>query len=62
MSRTVEPIRKQIHVEAPQERAFRVFTENMMLWWPDAHHIGKSPSPTAQTYNGALPNRPVSPS
>ncbi|HZR79561.1 MAG TPA: SRPBCC family protein [Candidatus Binatia bacterium] len=36
-------IRKQLTVEAPQERAFRVFTENMGAWWPKQHHIGASP-------------------
>lgn len=39
---TVQPIRKQLIVEAPQERAFRVFTENMGRWWPAEHHIGKA--------------------
>ena len=40
---TVEPIRKQLVVEAPAERAFRVFTEKGGVWWPKDHHIGKSP-------------------
>ena len=40
MTPTVAPIRKQIVVEAPQERAFRVFTENMDAWWPRDHKIG----------------------
>jgi len=34
-------IRKQLTVEAPLERAFRVFTANMGAWWPKDHHIGK---------------------
>lgn len=38
----VQPIRKQIMVEAPQERAFRVFTQNIDAWWPREHHIGKA--------------------
>ncbi len=36
-------IRKQLTVEAPAERAFRVFTTNMGSWWPKDHHIGKAP-------------------
>lgn len=43
MSPQVEPIRKEITVEAPQERAFRVFTQNIEAWWPTEHHIGKAP-------------------
>ena len=36
-------IKKQLSVDAPIERAFRVFTANMGMWWPKDHHIGKSP-------------------
>jgi len=36
-------IRKQLIVEAPAERAYRVFSENMGLWWPREHHIGGAP-------------------
>ena len=32
---------KQITVEAPVEKAFRVFTEGFDTWWPRTHHIGK---------------------
>jgi uncharacterized protein YndB with AHSA1/START domain len=35
-------IRKSLVVEAPQERAFRIFTEQMGAWWPKEHHIGKA--------------------
>jgi uncharacterized protein YndB with AHSA1/START domain len=35
-------VRKEIVVEAPQERAFRVFTEGIGRWWPKEHHIGKA--------------------
>lgn len=36
----MRPVTKQLVVEAPQERAFRVFTENFDAWWPREHHIG----------------------
>jgi uncharacterized protein YndB with AHSA1/START domain len=39
----VTTIRKQLTVEAPVDRAFRVFTQNMGTWWPREHHIGGSP-------------------
>jgi uncharacterized protein YndB with AHSA1/START domain len=42
MSR-VEPVKKQIFVNATQEHAFRVFTAGIDRWWPREHHIGKSP-------------------
>ena len=35
-------IRKQLTVEAPLDRAFRVFTASMGSWWPREHHIGKA--------------------
>ncbi len=35
------PVRKEIVVEAPAERAFRVFTDGFGKWWPRGHHIGK---------------------
>ena len=35
-------IRKQLTVEAPLDRAFRVFTANMGAWWPKDHHIGRA--------------------
>ena len=36
-------VRKSIRVEAPIERAFSVFVEQMETWWPATHHIGKTP-------------------
>jgi uncharacterized protein YndB with AHSA1/START domain len=32
-------VRTSIVVEAPIERAFSVFTEDMASWWPPDHHI-----------------------
>jgi hypothetical protein len=44
----LDPIRKEIVVEASQARAFRVFTEEHGAWWPLAtHHIGEKPAETA---------------
>lgn len=40
-------LQKQVVVEAPPERAFRVFTEKFDSWWPRGHHIGKSDMKTA---------------
>jgi uncharacterized protein YndB with AHSA1/START domain len=36
-------VRKALHVKAPREIAWRVFTEKMGTWWPLAHYkIGKA--------------------
>lgn len=43
MEANVAPVRKEIVVEAPPERAFRVFTSGFDKWWPREHHIGKAP-------------------
>ena len=32
-------VREEIVVEAPVERAFKVFTDEMGTWWPPDHHI-----------------------
>jgi uncharacterized protein YndB with AHSA1/START domain len=39
----VEPVIKQIVIEAPQAHVFRVFTDGMDSWWPREHHVGTSP-------------------
>jgi hypothetical protein len=36
----IESIKKELVVESSQERAFKVFTEKMDLWWPRTHHVG----------------------
>ena len=38
---TVAPVRKTIVVNAPQARAFDVFTAKFGAWWPKSHHIAK---------------------
>src|SRR5271170_5151359 len=45
MANTVEEavVRKTVRVQAPIERAFSVFVEQMETWWPATHHIGKTP-------------------
>jgi uncharacterized protein YndB with AHSA1/START domain len=40
---SIEPVKKEVVVNVPAERAFRVFTEGVDKWWPRQHHIGKSP-------------------
>ena len=40
---TVEPIRKQIDVEAPQATAFEVFTQRMHTWWKAEYSIVGEP-------------------
>ncbi len=37
------PVRKSVQVNAPQERAFRVFTAGMARWWTPGHHIAATP-------------------
>jgi uncharacterized protein YndB with AHSA1/START domain len=36
-------VTETITVEAPVERAFRVFTEDMASWWPPTHHLIEAP-------------------
>jgi uncharacterized protein YndB with AHSA1/START domain len=35
---SVEPIRRSVTVRCPQERAFRIFTEEIGTWWPVETH------------------------
>jgi uncharacterized protein YndB with AHSA1/START domain len=37
---TATAVRQTITVAAPQERAFRMFTEGFDQWWPRTHKIG----------------------
>jgi uncharacterized protein YndB with AHSA1/START domain len=39
MQATDTSVTASIVVEAPLDRAFQVFTEDMLSWWPASHHI-----------------------
>jgi len=45
MTQTLEEavVRKRVRVQAPVERAFSVFVEQMETWWPAHHRIGAQP-------------------
>jgi uncharacterized protein YndB with AHSA1/START domain len=43
MIETVEPIRREVVVGIGQQKAFALFTADMTVWWPPAHHIGSAP-------------------
>ena len=36
-------VRSEVVVDAPADRAFRIFTEKMATWWPQSHHIAPTP-------------------
>jgi uncharacterized protein YndB with AHSA1/START domain len=40
---TSTAVRTETLVEAPIERAFKVFTEEMETWWDADHHLGDTP-------------------
>jgi uncharacterized protein YndB with AHSA1/START domain len=40
---SIEPVRKQITIDAAQAHVFKVFTDGIDKWWPRDHHIGTSP-------------------
>jgi uncharacterized protein YndB with AHSA1/START domain len=39
----IAPVRHEVLVNAPVERAFRVFTDGFGRWWPKAHTIASFP-------------------
>ena len=50
---SVEPVRKNIVIDAPQAHVFTVFTDGVDKWWPREHHIGASPLKRAIIEPGA---------
>ena len=38
---TIVPVRREVVVAAPQEKAFDVFVRRMGSWWNPAHSIGE---------------------
>jgi uncharacterized protein YndB with AHSA1/START domain len=36
---TAAPVRTSVTVQAPVQRAFEVFTQEMRSWWPEDHHL-----------------------
>ncbi len=40
---SLEPVRKQITIDAPQAHVFKIFTDGIDKWWPRDHHIGSAP-------------------
>ena len=40
------PVRREVTVQAPVERAFHVFTEGIATWWPreESHNVGPTPA------------------
>lgn len=44
----IEPVRREVVIDASQAHVFRIFTENLGAWWPLAsHHIGEKEAETA---------------
>jgi uncharacterized protein YndB with AHSA1/START domain len=45
MTLTISPaaVRKSVHVKAPPQKAFQVFTAGMGRWWLKSHSINQSP-------------------
>jgi hypothetical protein len=39
----IAPVRKTVHVKAPIDHAFEVFTSGLTRWWPHDHGVGKKP-------------------
>ena len=39
----ITPVRKTVHVKAPIDHAFEVFTTGLTRWWPHDHGVGKQP-------------------
>jgi uncharacterized protein YndB with AHSA1/START domain len=40
---SIAPVRKSVHVKAPIDHCFEVFTAGLARWWPLDHTVGKKP-------------------
>ncbi len=40
---SIGPVKKTVTVNAPQARAFEIFTSGIDRWWPKVHHLGATP-------------------
>jgi uncharacterized protein YndB with AHSA1/START domain len=40
---SIAPVRKTVHVKAPIDHCFEVFTSGLTRWWPLDHTVGKKP-------------------
>jgi uncharacterized protein YndB with AHSA1/START domain len=50
---TIPAVKQTVTVNAPVEKAFKVYTEGFNSWWPPQHHIG-----TADLAEAVLEARP----
>jgi hypothetical protein len=42
----IAPVQKRVHVRAPIDHAFDVFTRGLTRWWPHTHGVGGKPIKT----------------
>lgn len=55
-TQTTPAVRRSITVNAPIDKAFRVFTEGFNTWWPREYHIG-SADPAEAVIEGRVGGR-----
>jgi len=42
ITKPYESVKKELLIKTSRPRAFHAFTEQLDLWWPRSHHIGKA--------------------